>query len=185
MPNVTHSIPPVSVAVAAIILRDTQARLGDIISKEIYPCAPQTTAGKRRMFDEVDILGLRVFAHLAGSNTCSNQREAGQMACSVVQWMRSPMPKGSSLHRVLFPTNWSYSSGVPLYKTEDGKLVDGNGQSPVDEEDYGGRSATTVYVSLNLADIRSVFRQKLEDGTLILSSSGSIKVNNTSGLEAE
>ncbi|KXV57325.1 hypothetical protein AD947_08805 [Acetobacter tropicalis] len=185
MPNLPKTIPPVSLAVAAVILRDTPAYLNDLIAKEIYPCAPHTTAGKRRVLDEVDVLGLRVFSHLAGSNTCSNQREAGKMACSVVHWMRSPMPAGSALHRVVFPTNWSYPHGVPVYKAEDGTLVGYDGEAPKDEETYGGRSATTVYVSLSLEDIRCIFRQKIEDGTLFIPSEGIIKINDASGSEAE
>lgn len=107
------------------------------------------------------------------------------MACSVVGWMRTPAPANSVLHRMLFPTNWSYASGIPIYKTTDGKLVGRDGLSILEEEEYGGRSATTVYVSLNLEDIRFIFREKIEKGSLVMISDEIVELANTSAQEYE
>ncbi|MDN6714596.1 MAG: hypothetical protein L0L41_08285, partial [Acetobacter sp.] len=81
-------IPPVPARVAAAINRTSQLVINEAISKGLYRCAPFTVPGSRRIFSEVDILGLRVFFHLAGTNFDEIQsfmgidhKWAGEMAC--------------------------------------------------------------------------------------------------------
>lgn len=157
-------IPNVPVAVAAAILRSTPAQINEAISKKLYPCAPSTVAGSRRIFRENDILGLRIFEHLIG--TGMTHAVAGRVACDAVQWADGNTPEGLELVEVRFPNHASYWNGLGIYRTANGNLVTCHNETPPTDRELGVRSSLNVLVDLHLEDIRSVFQQKLDDGTI-------------------
>ncbi|MCX2560559.1 hypothetical protein OQ252_03945 [Acetobacter farinalis] len=156
-------IPPVPAKVAAAINRTTQLAINEAISKKLYNCAPTTVPGSRRIFQELDILGLRVFFHLC--DVGFNHNWAGRMACNVRMWASSDVPAGFKLVEVRFPHNFSYPSGIGIFEDKNGNLVDYKGQKPIPDHELA-RSSISIAVSGHLEDIRMVFQQLIEEGVI-------------------
>lgn len=156
-------IPQVPVRVAAAINRTSQLAINEAISKGLYRCAPFTVPGSRRIFSEVDILGLRVFFHLSG--TGFDHKWAGDMACHVRTWANSPAPSGLRLVEVRFPCNFSYPAGIPIFEDENGDLVDFDRNPPKADREMA-RSTISIAVDGHLEDIRVVFQQLIDQGVI-------------------
>lgn len=156
-------IPPVPARVVAAINRTTQLSINEAISKGLYRCAPFTVPGSRRIFREVDILGLRVFFHLAG--TGFDHKWAGEMACHVRTWANSPAPSGLKLVEVRFPCNLSYPAGIPIFEDKNGRLVDFDRNTPKSDRELA-RSTISISVDGHLEDIRVVFQQLIDKGVI-------------------
>ena len=65
-------------------------RFNEDVSDGNYPCAPETTAGKARLFDEADIAGLYVYAHLTKGHGANRygRKLAANYACGVIKALR-------------------------------------------------------------------------------------------------
>lgn len=166
MTELPTSIPPVPLSIAARILRSTPAAINEAIAKKLYGCAPETVPGSRRIFQEHDIIGLRIYHHLCGNGL--TYRDAGQIACIVMNWVLADVPPALELAEVRFPANFSYPHGIAVYRDADGNLVDSHGSPPKTDRELGSRSSLTIAVDLHIEDVRAVFKQLVDNGTVII-----------------
>ena len=65
-------------------------RFNEDVAAGEYPCAPMTTAGKSRVFDEADIAGLFVYVHLTRGHEPYRygKKLAAKYACGVIRALR-------------------------------------------------------------------------------------------------
>jgi len=113
-----------------------RSKFNDAVFKGHYKCAPETTEGSYRLFDEIDIVGLTVFARCLEAGFSA--RHAGSYACTTVDLMRQG--ELGSFYQV---------------RSVDGKFRDvftAKGQ-PIKEQGYA-----TLF-EINLANIRDHVRQ--------------------------
>lgn len=158
-------IPNVPVAVAAAILRSSPAKINEAISKKLYQCAPSAVPGSRRIFRENDILGLRIYDSLIGRGM--THAAAGSFACDAVQWADGNTPKGLELVEVRFPSHANYWNGLGIYRTANGNLVTVHNEAPPTDRDLGAGSSFNISIEFHLKEIRAIFQQKIDDGTII------------------
>ncbi len=67
--------------IACRVARVNPDRFNEIVASGDYPCAPQTTPGVARVFEEIDMIALRLFAMETESGTAA--KTAGSLACRV------------------------------------------------------------------------------------------------------
>lgn len=70
-----------------------RAKFNDAVFKGHYKSAPETSEGSYRVFDEIDLVGLTVFARCLDAGFSA--RHAGAFACNTVTMMRLGYALGS------------------------------------------------------------------------------------------
>ncbi len=112
---------------ACRIARIEAQRFNEDVAAGDYPCAPETTSGVSRVFDEADIAGLTVYAHLMRVYEPQRytKKTAAMYACGVIRALRER--QGEDQARADFPLNgfnnmWVHASttDAPIYVTGEG-----------------------------------------------------------------
>lgn len=125
------------------------ARFNELVHFGKYPCAPATVPGAARIFDENDIVALRVYSSLIGIGM--TPEAAGNMACQVLNQIRQN-PEAETV---------SYL-----------KASRGNAHFAAEEVDaaqqYGGFPDKPLWISFGIKDHRAFVRDRLNEEASIL-----------------
>lgn len=74
-----------TIAALRVVGMDRQ-RFNEYVSNGDYACAPDTVPGRARVFDESDMIALRIFAQEVEFGV--SPRDAGRLACTVLDGIR-------------------------------------------------------------------------------------------------
>ncbi len=131
-------------------------RFNEDVAAGEYPCAPKTSAGVSRVFDQFDIAGLFVYGHLMRvyDHARYSKKVASMYACGVMRALRERTTTDSS--RIDFPLNAFYDKGIHCNS---------------DEPPYfGGPNdrAVAATMSFDLKNIMNVVHQRMAEEAKIL-----------------
>jgi hypothetical protein len=147
-------------ALAMRIARVDRITFNQAVSDGHYRCAPRVQAGSTRVFSEDDLIALFWFGRLLDIGL--PPRIAGHLACKVHVELRinsADQPKGLQEPRISIPfgTNGMHDA---MRGYDPDHVAHGTW--------YGGMDPLWGSIECNVAQIRSLVRQKLEDEMSIL-----------------
>ncbi|KQI67592.1 hypothetical protein AN189_14865 [Loktanella sp. 3ANDIMAR09] len=134
-------------------------RFNEIVSDGSYPCAPATTSGNSRVFEEADIAGLFLYGHLMRvfAPHKFSGKIAAQFACGVVRALREKINNEQFIdtlkeHSVAdIPLN-GFNDEAVLRKPDDPTFFTAS----------SGGIAEFASVSFDLDRLLNVVRQRME-----------------------
>ena len=146
-------------AACRIAMVDPQRFNEDVAAGE-YPCAPKTSSGVSRVFDQFDIAGLFVYGHLMRVYDPARfpKKVAAMYACGIINALRQRTTTDGS--RVDFPLDGFNDQGIRC-----------NG----DEPPYFGNDtcrAVAATMSFDLKGIMHVVHQRMAEEANILGEEG-------------
>lgn len=90
----------VTTARAASFAKISRIKFNEAVADGYYACAPETVAGSTREFDELDVIGVYVFARMLDIGMIP--RRAGPLACEFREMLRQ-RPALDSVHVTITP----------------------------------------------------------------------------------
>jgi hypothetical protein len=133
-------------------------RFNEAVHAGHYPCAPTTTKGSRRLFDEDDLIALYTYACLLEEDFPA--RTAGDLACRILNQVRS-FPEEILFNFVRCDDGGEES--IPG-KNAEIKIVSGKNSS----RPNGSKSPVVSYRIFDIGNIRKIVKEKVREESSVL-----------------